>query len=205
MKNVYLFSVNFKTGYGENSGYYLPYSVATLWSYCTTSDIVTDNYKLKGLFYKRLNPREYLKKLDNPSVVGFSAYLWNDQYNLKVIKLIKEKYPNCLIVVGGPSVPQKGFGTKTVESGRRIDKSSLQGKYKYADVLVHSEGEITFKQILETYIDTNDFSDVKGLSFKKDGMVISTPPQFLETILRSCIHMASSKKIRMTRNFTIQN
>ena len=89
MKNVYLFSVNFKTGYGENSGYYLPYSVATLWSYCTTSDIVTDNYKLKGLFYKRLNPREYLKKLDNPSVVGFSAYLWNDQYNLKVIKLIK--------------------------------------------------------------------------------------------------------------------
>lgn len=177
MKNVYLFSVNFKTGYGENSGYYLPYSVATLWSYCTTSDIVTDNYKLKGLFYKRLNPREYLKKLDNPSVVGFSAYLWNDQYNLKVIKLIKEKYPNCLIVVGGPSVPQKGFGTKTVESGRRIDKSSLQGKYKYADVLVHSEGEITFKQILETYIDTNDFSDVKGLSFKKDGIVISTPPQ----------------------------
>ena len=43
--------------------------------HCTTSDIVTDNYKLKGLFYKRLNPREYLKNSDNPSVVGFSLSL----------------------------------------------------------------------------------------------------------------------------------
>ena len=135
----------------------LPYSTGVVWSYCTKDKNITDNYELSDWFYYRQNPNLIIDAIKNPDVIGFSCWVWNWQITNHVAKKIKEKYPNCLIVFGGEMVP-------------RNHKEMLDKFYKekpYVDVIVHGEGELTFKDILlENLKENKDFTKVKGCSVK---------------------------------------
>ena len=65
---------------------------------------------------------------------------------------VKKRNPNCLIVFGGPQVPDFTDG--------------FFEKYPFVDILVHGEGEIILKNLLSTYLDDKDWSKVKGISTK---------------------------------------
>ena len=49
---------------------------------------------------------EYLKE-NPPSVFGFSVYIWSHLMVDRLAKIIKERYPTCLIVYGGPQIDIK--------------------------------------------------------------------------------------------------
>ena len=110
--------------------YWLPYSVGCLWAYCLQYGDVASGYHLKDLIFKRENPEELVARLENPVVCAFSTYIWNEQYNLHVAKLIKEKYPNCVIEFGGPQATEK------------------LAKYDFIDCIIVSEGEQSFLDLL---------------------------------------------------------
>ena len=70
------------------------------------------------------------------------------EYNLKLAKAVKEKYPDCVIVFGGHNVP---------------DDISLLEKYDFIDVLMHAEGEEPFALLLKKLIGDKDFSSIPDI------------------------------------------
>lgn len=110
--------------------YWLPYSVGCLWAYCLQYGDIASGYHLKDLIFKRENPEELVARLENPVVCAFSTYIWNEQYNLHVAKLIKQKYPDCVIEFGGPQATEK------------------LAKYDFIDCIIVSEGEQSFLDLL---------------------------------------------------------
>jgi radical SAM superfamily enzyme YgiQ (UPF0313 family) len=107
MKNIYLFQPQYSVEIRNEDTYWLPYSVGCLWSYCNQFDEVKNNFVLKDIIFKREHPDKILERLDNPTVCSFSCYVWNEQYCLFLSKLIKEKFPDCIIQFGGPQTTLK--------------------------------------------------------------------------------------------------
>ena len=130
MRNVYLVQVNNR--FGDNV--FLPYSVGLIQAYCQSLDWVNKEYCFKELIYLRERSDAIVERMENPDVVGFSCYMWNWEFNKVLAQKVRESYPDCLIVFGGPHVP------KSVALRRDIPD--------YVDVVVHHEGEIAFSEIL---------------------------------------------------------
>ena len=89
MLNIYLVQPNYKGGSGENSAYWIPYSVGSLWAYVRLDERIRKNYTLKGLLFLRIAVDNVVAGLEQPDIVGFSNYIWNINYNLTPARAIK--------------------------------------------------------------------------------------------------------------------
>ena len=147
MKNVYLSQTNYLHG-PENKNMYLPYAVGCLWAYASKDKYVSDNYTLKEILVLREDIQKVLDRIESPSVFGFSCYVWNEEYQLELSRQVKKKFPNCLIIFGGPQVPD--------EPKQYLDN------YSHIDVCIRGEGEEPFKQILLG----NELHTIKGVHTK---------------------------------------
>lgn len=125
MKNVYLIQVS--DAYGPNK--FLPLSIAYQWCYADTS-----NYILKDTLIEKIDPTKYVQGMDNPFLVAMSSYIWNWEYNKQLATLIKQIYPDCIIITGGPQISKHD--------------TKFFIKYNMFDAVVHGEGEEAFKSIL---------------------------------------------------------
>jgi len=67
-----------------------------------------------------------------PDIVGFSCYIWNIDYVVKVATMLKQYLPGCIIVLGGPEVSFEA------------DSSA----YPFADYIVQGAGEETFANLI---------------------------------------------------------
>lgn len=140
MHNIYLSQVNYSTGSGKYKGYWIPYSIGTLWSYCSQHPEISSNFILKELLFKRENIEDVVSRLESPAIIGFSNYVWNYEYNKLVAKSIKEKFPNCVIVFGGPQTTKRPKETNFFENHPYVDSISL------------GEGENNFKILMEDFL-----------------------------------------------------
>ena len=155
-KKVYLVQVNVTY---SNSIAYLPYAAGCLAAYAWSDEEIKKKFELADILCIRHKPEQNLEKIVNPSVVGFSCYVWNMEYNLLLARMIKEKYPECLIVFGGHNVP---------------DDTSLLEKHSFIDVLMHSEGEEPFSLMLKAVADGSDFSGIPDISFRNGCSIVTT-------------------------------
>ena len=130
MFNLYLYQPQHPVNFFGQTSYWLPYSTGCLWSYLNQFDDITENYQLMELGYKRENQEDVISRMVDPAVVGFSCYIWNERYCLDLAEKIKQKWPNCMIVFGGP---QAHSGTLN---------------NKFVDAIVNGEGERSFLRIL---------------------------------------------------------
>lgn len=153
---VYLVQVN--VTYSDYIAY-LPYAAGCIAAYAWNDEEIKESFELSDILYMRLTVEESLKKIENPAVVGFSCYIWNMEYNLLLAKMVKEKYPDCLIVFGGHNVP---------------DNTSLLEKHSFIDVLMHSEGEEPFAMLLKAIKNSTSFSDIPDISYKSDDSIVTT-------------------------------
>jgi len=147
MQNVYLSQPNYLHG-PENKNMYLPYAVACLWAYSSKDKYISDNYILKEIFVLRDNIGKVVDRIENPYIVGFSCYIWNEKYQLELSKQIKKRFPSCLIVFGGPQVP---------DDPKKYLKENPQ-----IDICIRGEGEEPFKQILLG----TELTSIKGVHTK---------------------------------------
>lgn len=134
MKNVYLFQPQYAVDFRNETTYWLPYSVGCLWSFAYQFDDIQKNYNLKDIIFKREHPSQLLQRLDNPTICGFSCYVWNEKYCLTIAKMIKQQWPKCIIVFGGPQT-----NSQMLLSG-------------FIDSLILSEGEENFLELLRAHI-----------------------------------------------------
>ena len=164
MKNIYLFELS--DVFADQV--YLPYSSGVVWSYVKNIKEIKENYILKDWFYAREEAEDIIAKIKDPNILLFSCFMWNWNLNCQIAKTIKEKYPNCKIIYGGQHQPladrAKGFFEE----------------HPYVDILIHTEGEETIKEILLN----KDLKEVKGITYNVDNKEVRNPPRVrLEGIL----------------------
>ena len=115
---------------------FLPLSVAYIWEYCKQN---VKGCTLGDIIFERDTVENYLSQIIDPDVLAISTYVWNWNISKELAKAVKEKYPNCLIVMGGPQVPYK--------------QSWLKENKDICDVIVTYAGERAFAEILKGNLD----------------------------------------------------
>lgn len=172
MYNLYLFNpqygVDLETNKGIVTTYWLPYATGCLWAYVKQFKDITDNFELKELIFKREDPQVVVDRLDNPKVCGFSNYVWNENYLIECAKLIKEKYPDCVMLWGGPNT-----------------NAEFVNKYDFVDVVVSAEGEVAFLQMLRDIKDGKQVQRTYSKQRIEDLSIIPSP--YLEGIFDDII------------------
>lgn len=145
MKNVYLIQV--VDSYGPNK--FLPLAISYHWLTAIENDFVKNNFILKDVLIEKESIESFVSRIDTPHVVIMSCYIWNWNYNRKLAKRIKEKWPESFIIIGGPQVSTTDpFLLKT---------------NKCFDIAVLGENENALTSILNN-LDSKNFDDIGGIS-----------------------------------------
>lgn len=131
---------------------YFPFVSGILKSYAVQFPLIVANYQFEPFLFFRDNLNKIIQQYKNPSIAAFSVSMWNEQLSLEVAKAIKGKFPDCLVIFGGPQVPQQAEG--------------YFRQNPFIDVTVRGEGEEAFSEILIRSLETKDFADIAGISFR---------------------------------------
>ncbi|MBU6374939.1 MAG: DUF4080 domain-containing protein [Bdellovibrionales bacterium] len=87
----------------------------------------------------------------SPRIVGFGVYIWNTVQTLEVVRALKSKNKELVIILGGPEVSHESDEQEIVE---------------LADHTIRGEADLLFRQVCERLLSAE--SDQKsGLSLKK--------------------------------------
>ncbi|MBN2546421.1 MAG: B12-binding domain-containing radical SAM protein [Spirochaetes bacterium] len=98
----------------------------------------------------------------NPDIIGFSIMSNDEEWFLDLSKEVKKTYPDIPIIVGGAHTY---LCRETV-----LD-------YPQIDMVCIGEGEIPVVELLNRMQNKQDYTDIKGISFKVNGKIIANPPQ----------------------------
>ena len=127
----------------------IPVSIGTLWAYLSTKPDIFNKLELAGFSIRAEDTvMELLDDIKDPDIVLCTMYMWNRNRTNKLTKAIKEKYPNCKIIVGGNDVPQN--------IDRLIEFSKENPQYDY---YVWSEGEIALENIIRKELGLEHIDD----------------------------------------------
>jgi anaerobic magnesium-protoporphyrin IX monomethyl ester cyclase len=97
-----------------------------------------------------------------PAMVLFSVYVWNYALYRELARRIKADDPGVLIVLGGPEVSD--------------DTEEFLRDNPGFDVIVTGEGEHTFHELVRRWLDGQDFSTVRGLTYRGSTGPVVNPP-----------------------------
>ncbi len=109
---------------------------------------------------EQLTEEEILELInkDNPKVIGFSALVGTSENAHSLAKKIKEKYPEKIILYGGPlatSFPKK-----------------IMKKYEFIDYVLRGEAEETLPEFLNKLEEKKPVQDIKGLVYRKNNEIV---------------------------------
>jgi radical SAM superfamily enzyme YgiQ (UPF0313 family) len=90
---------------------------------------------------------------ENPSIVFFSLYMWNENLSLQFAKEIKKQNPGVLIVMGGPNISL-------------IDEKNIDflTENNFVDILVRGDGETLVREIAKKYYESKNIDKVKRIT-----------------------------------------
>ena len=131
---------------------YLPLVSGLLRAFAATSETVNANYEFQPFIFHIDRPDSILSRYADPAVAAFSVCMWNEQLCLTVARQVKERWPDCLIVFGGPQVPH--------------DPTEYFETHGFIDVAVRGEGEEAFTSVLERALQASTFDDIAGVSWR---------------------------------------
>ncbi|MCL2122517.1 MAG: radical SAM protein [Desulfovibrionaceae bacterium] len=166
MKNIYLVQPDAIRAKKEIRSAYLPYAVGQLWAYARADERIARAYRVKKFIFLFEPISALVDEMEDPFLVGFSAYTWNTEYCKALAQAVKTKFPDCRILFGGHNVPP--------------DDSFLT-QFPYINYLIHSEGEISFHRLLlELLADSPNYVAVPGLHYRfPDGSLAKNQPKAL--------------------------
>ncbi len=112
---------------------------------------------------------EYVKDLEKPYIFGVSCMTASIKRGQQIAAVIKEKFPDSKVVFGGihPTV---------------LPEEALQNPN--VDVAIRGEAEETIPVLYDRLKNNQDFSDIKGLSFRRNGQFVHNPPAPLPDVTR---------------------
>ncbi|MBU1682882.1 cobalamin-dependent protein, partial [Patescibacteria group bacterium] len=118
--------------------YYLPYSIGLLQAYAQKKLKNPEEFIFLLPIYKKIKINEAIDNILEADIIFFSTYIWNYKMSLEIAKDIKQRKDSCIIVFGGPQVPESADDMKT-----------FLRNYPFIDIGCYGEGEIPFLSILD--------------------------------------------------------
>ncbi|MCU7826893.1 radical SAM protein [Kitasatospora sp. DSM 101779] len=103
---------------------------------------------------------ELLDSWDEPFAVALTVFFWNRAQSLELARRVKERWPDCRVVLGGNDVSHQ--------------QDPLFAEAPWVDVLVHGEGELRFRDLVRCFLAGGDLAGVPGISYWSDGAVVTT-------------------------------
>ncbi len=119
----------------------LPLGIGRIASYCRSLDKISNVFDCQ-VRWLRQPAADFADSLQNPVVVGLPCYVWNTQASLELARAIRARHPDCLIVVGGASIPKRDASIKT-----------FLAENPCIDVLVRGDGEAMFLEVADQFYD----------------------------------------------------
>ena len=93
MYKTSLVQPNFGQGYSDAVSYWLPHSVACVYTYTALDPNYADQFILNRIVYQRENITECALDMGFDDIVLFSNYMWNWQYNCALAAELKRINP----------------------------------------------------------------------------------------------------------------
>ncbi len=163
-----IYVVQFGTGASINL---LPLAAGQLYSRLLADDVIPNQFDLPEIIFRRpRDPAEFASQLQDVSVIGFSCFLWNVTASLQAARAVRERFPNALIVLGGPSIPKDpDFSEPFIRSN------------PFIDVIGCGEGEEVFAALCRHHLEGRSFDDVPGIIIhdRATGQIRRTGPEKL--------------------------
>lgn len=100
---------------------------------------------------------------EQPDVILFSCYIWNVEQLRQLVPVLKKVLPDCMIGFGGPEV--------SYESEAFLRENAV------VDIVLRGEGERVFSNLLQHIHEGLPLAEIKGITFRQGGEIISTPAQ----------------------------
>ena len=138
--------------YVYNGNIHFPYSIATLIAYLKSKEHLNTRFKFEKTFVFRDSVEKNIENCKNTDILLCSCYVWNWEITVYLAKKVKELNPNCLIIFGGPQVPNYSEDFFEI--------------YPFVDILVHGEGEYILEEICNAYLKDKNYFDIKGIQTK---------------------------------------
>jgi putative methyltransferase len=147
--------------------YIIPYTWGLLRAYAEQESAIKDEYEFVDPFYYgvMMSAESILNriKIDEPFILACSCFIWNFNLHMKICRIVKERFPKCVTLIGGPYIPHKYLNEGFFE------------KHPYIDLVGHGNGEIIFRDILlELLKDKPELDNVKNISINDKGHALYT-------------------------------
>ena len=154
MKSIYFLSFNMIS--------FVPYAFGFLKSYARQDPLIASAYRWHPPVTTPQPVDAVVAGIKDPDLLCLSCYVWNHNQQMAIARRVKANYPHCLVVCGGPHVPDR--------------PGDFFSRFPHADVLVHGEGEIPFARLLKELLEQHpDFGRLEGISFNRSGSTVTTP------------------------------
>lgn len=137
---VWLAQVNYQYG----ASLFLPYSAGCLEAYARSQEDIDEAFEFCGYLVRRDPIAAVVEKIERAGgidVLGLSVYTWNAHYSGALAAAIRQRWPECLIVAGGPEI----------SADRPRDTL-----WDAIDIAVIGEGELVFSDILRRFLHVKD-------------------------------------------------
>ena len=141
---------------------FVPYAYGLLRCYAEQSAAVRENYAWQEPFCRIEPVASLVAKINQPDLLFMSCYAWNFNQQLEIARQVKARYPQCRVVCGGLHIPH--------------DSTGYLERHPFIDILVHGEGEIPVRNLLEELLQAEpNLRQVSGISYRQDGVTVQTP------------------------------
>ncbi|MCA8941906.1 MAG: radical SAM protein [Planctomycetes bacterium] len=117
-----------------NGTTYLPLVSGILRAHAERDETVREHFAFEPFRFHIDEVDRIVDSYVDPAVATFSVSMWNAKLSLAVAERVKQRYPDCLVVFGGASVPH-------------VPHEFLR-EHPAIDVAVRGEGEDAFVEIL---------------------------------------------------------
>jgi radical SAM superfamily enzyme YgiQ (UPF0313 family) len=104
----------------------------------------------------------FISERAQSDIIGISVYSSSLPTVLLAVRRLKAEHPERQIILGGPAAS---------------DTPGAILQHYPVDIIVQGEGEVTVVELMRALEDRRDLSTVPGLTFRKSGEIISTPPR----------------------------
>ncbi len=148
-----------QTGCVFNNEYYLPYAAGIIAAYAFNNQKIAASYELADIIYKCEDFNTTFESIENPSVVAFSNYMWNCDFNLDLAKEIKQRFPHCIIIFGGHQIS---------------NPAEWLEKYSFIDFAILGEGETILSDILINLCDEKEYGTIPNIAYRCGTEIVET-------------------------------
>ncbi len=157
-----------QAGMAYDKSVYLPYASGCLAAYAWQDESIRREYEISDFLFHHEPVIETFKKIKKPYIVSFSCFIWNFEYSKALAKMIKGKYPDCLIFFGGHNIP---------------DNFTVLQENDFVDILFHGESEVPFLAVLKAISAGQGFGQIPNLSFRhSNGEFVRTKTVFYDAV-----------------------